>query len=36
MQLAIASHQLGVIPAVVSLLAYFGDDPATTTIELRP
>ncbi len=36
MHLAIASHRLGVIPAVVLLLASFGDDPATTTIEFGP
>jgi len=36
MHLATASHRLDVIPAVVLLLASFGDDPATTTIELGP
>ncbi len=36
MHLAIANHRLGVIPAVVLLLASFGDDPATTTIALGP
>ena len=36
MQLAIASHRLGVIPAVVLLLAACGVDLAATTIELGP